>query len=533
MNHLEISEITDLIERLNNSGISVHYDGEGLEIKSRKGVSIKQDLFNELSSRKEMVVAYLKELQADESDNINETNSIGQKIMLNGEYYYEITPTQLYWANDDHDREYKENEAVHGILFLNHRISGVFYPDIFKNAVSAVVEHHESLRSTFHKVEETYMMRVESGLSDKFNMEFIDLTKDKEGETDIEKLTRFSGQDFSLNEGPLFRARIIRTGKDEFIIALKLHHIISDSWSNEILLRDLLSVYRDLCRNSPPQLGKLRFQFKEFLAFFNNYHRKNWESQKAYWSRLYNTAPGELIIPGAGIRSGQGVKERIRARIQVLFLSELKALLLLRAKEFNTTLFIVLQAAFKAFLYNKTGQHDLLIGTIISGRASPETYPQIGSYARTDMIRTVFSKDDLFLEAVQKVMRSNEELFTNRAYTLTSAIDALLAPGQDYYSFWKISMLFTDKSLFHMQDGNRRILQEDLGIRVSPVSNDDNPLMPIDMILNFSYTPEQLSVNVHYDSSLYDVKTIQDFFDEYLLYTELVANNPNLTIKRR
>ena len=44
--------------------------------------------------------------------------------------------------------------------------------------------------------------------------------------------------------GPLWRARLLRLGRDDHVLALTLHHLIFDGWSLDVLYRDLAACYR-------------------------------------------------------------------------------------------------------------------------------------------------------------------------------------------------------------------------------------------------------------------------------------------------
>jgi hypothetical protein len=275
----------------------------------------------------------------------------------------------------------------------------------------------------------------------------------------------------------------------------------------------------------------LKLQFKELMSDFNIYKTNNYHKQQLYWTDLYPQLPPALTIPGAKVLEDQQLKDRIRQRAPVVFQDELRRRLYALAKTHNTTLFVILQATFKTFLYCKTGTPDLLIGTIVSGRDTPDSYHQIGSYARTELIRTVFREGASFSDAICSVKRANDELATYRAYTLTNAIEALMLPGQPYEDFWKVNMLYSDTSIFHTSHGGYDQLMEGLDMKVSPVMDPGNALMPLHLILDCLNMENRLIMDVQYDSSLYDEDTVKTLFDEYIHHTNAVTDNITAPLK--
>ncbi|QNP66621.1 condensation domain-containing protein [Streptomyces genisteinicus] len=71
----------------------------------------------------------------------------------------------------------------------------------------------------------------------------------------VERLTALAATEpFDLEAGPLWRARLVRTGSGEHVLILVVHHLISDGWSHGVLLRTLLSHYAARSRGTalPP-----------------------------------------------------------------------------------------------------------------------------------------------------------------------------------------------------------------------------------------------------------------------------------------
>lgn len=75
-----------------------------------------------------------------------------------------------------------------------------------------------------------------------------------EAATDEETVARIgaeSGDPLDPAQGPLLRALLIERGREDHVLALLVHHIVADGQSAQLLMRDLLALYRARPRRRP------------------------------------------------------------------------------------------------------------------------------------------------------------------------------------------------------------------------------------------------------------------------------------------
>lgn len=523
MSSPDLLKVFDLLARSNNHGLKLSLDNEELSIRFSRGKKIDQALLNELKSHKGHIIEYFKNRR-------NKLTDFGAKkcdavsIEYDGKYYYPITPTQIYWVNDNMDREFKQTDRVHGSFLSSWYVYGKFNSEIFRKVISYLIMRHESLRTTFHHINGEYLMRVEQADSLLYNLEINDLRHKSVSDQEIEDLADFEDHKFNFEEGPLFRSRLILIENEECIVSLKLHHVIMDGWSHEILVRDLIATYNAFCENRRPGLPALKYQFKEFLGFINNYIRENYDAHKKYWNSLYDSLPDSLIIPGVK-KSGSPLKEKIckieTFQIPIKLANDFAVL----SKEFSASIFVIIQATFKAFLHHKTGQTDIVIGTYVFGREYPGMEDQIGCYAKTVLIRTIFCKTDSFREILKKVIKSNEDTRSFAAYTLIDTFRSKLSDEGDLFgSFWKINLQYTNGYRSSPEENQSvKTLFEKASIQFTPRSKQQHSHIPIDMYVYFFHSEIDFNLVIYYDSSLYDAPTVREFAADYLSYASAIV----------
>jgi hypothetical protein len=377
------------------------------------------------------------------------------------------------------------------------------------------------------------MMRVESVDAGKFETEYKDLREQTHTDWAAVKYSiDFKDRRLSLTEGPLFLSRIVQTGDDEYYISLKLHHVIADTWSHEVLFSDLLVAYKNLRNGNGPGLAPLQYQYKDWLALLNAYNERNYSAHKAFWRSRYPQVPEELIMPAAKKQRAGKMEERILQRIIITYPGPLLDQLVQLTKKFGTTLFVLLQTTLKTFLYYKTGQPDILFGTYVSGRDYPGSQYLLGCLAGTALIRTIFSEEDSFAAAVEKVKQTNYEMANYKAVTLIDTLLELLAPSRNFDAFWKINMLYSDTNGFSANGSEFRELIEAAELDFSPVTDSGNALMPIHWIWEFQYAKDKLVLDFQYDSSLYEAPAVQQLLDEYFLYVQEGMTDINKPLKK-
>ncbi len=207
---------------------------------------------------------------------------------------------------------------------------------------------------------------------------------------------------FDLAVGPLLRTGLLKLAEDEYVLLWTMHHIISDGWSMNVLVREVAALYGAYVEGKESPLAELPLQFGDYAAW-----QRDWlqgevlENQLAYWRRQLDGAPEILELPidkpRPAVQTFQGTSHEIRFSTSLT-----KALRELSQRE-ETTLYMVLLAAFQTLLYRYSGQNDICVGSPIANRNRVETEGVIGFFLNTLVLRTDLSGNPTFLELLQRV----------------------------------------------------------------------------------------------------------------------------------
>jgi hypothetical protein len=234
----------------------------------------------------------------------------------------------------------------------------------------------------------------------------VDLTgrPESEREEEVQRLvSEEARRPFDLAQGPLFRSKLLRLSEDDHLLLLTMHHIVSDGWSMGILHRELSILYGALSRSQPSPLPALPIQYADYSVWQRErLQGEVFDRQLSYWTKHLEGIPEVLNLPtdhrrGAVVQNHRGVRQSFVLSKDLT--EQVKAL----SRKEGVTLYITLLAAFKAMLYQYTGQTDLVIGTPVAGRNRAEIEGLIGFFVNTLILRSDLSGNPSFHELLRRV----------------------------------------------------------------------------------------------------------------------------------
>ncbi|HUD37197.1 MAG TPA: amino acid adenylation domain-containing protein [Streptosporangiaceae bacterium] len=284
------------------------------------------------------------------------------------------------------------------------RISGPLDGQALRVALTAVVARHESLR-TRYETERGVPYQVIDPAPPDVPLPVLDLRGSglpagERQQRAREVVTEFARSPFDLRKGPVLRATVVRIDDAEYMLGICVHHIATDGWSGGILVRELMAGYEAARAATPPSLPPLEVQYADYAVWQRErLSQANAARQLEYWRTKLADLPS---LDLASDRPRQ-VRPGFAGQSLTLDLSDdLRAGLTDLARQEQATLLAVLLAAFVALLTRYTGQDDIVVGSIFSGRNRPEIEPLIGFFANTMVLRTSSAGNPTFRELIAR-----------------------------------------------------------------------------------------------------------------------------------
>ncbi|MGB8509156.1 MAG: condensation domain-containing protein, partial [Pyrinomonadaceae bacterium] len=252
------------------------------------------------------------------------------------------------------------------------RFTGALNAAVLGRSLNGIIRRHEILRTNFRMVNGRPAQVVTPARE--LELTEIDLREmlraEREGKA-VQLMTEEARQCFDLEEGALLRASLLRLDEEEHILLLTMHHIICDSWSMGVFLREVAALYEAYSSEKPSPLGELPLQYADYAAWQREWLQGEvYERQLEYWRGQLEGSPSVLELPTDRprplVQTTNGARQSIDLPLEVS-----EPLKRLSQKE-GATLFMTLLAAFKVLLSRYTGQTEIAVGTPIAGRNRPE-----------------------------------------------------------------------------------------------------------------------------------------------------------------
>ncbi len=425
-------------------------------------------------------------------------------------------PQQRLWLLDQIE---PGNAAYHVPSVI--RISGELDFQVLSAAFSAVVNRHEGLRAIFAEDEQ--------GPHQVIQPEQVWPVHQISVEGGEEALRRqVAGlvlRPFDLAQGPLFRAAVLQQDAQQFILVVVLHHIVTDGWSNGILVRDLAQAYAQLKSGMRLQFAPLPLQYADFAAWQrNNLSDENLAQKMAFWRNNLADVPA-LELPTDFRRPPVQTFRGGSVRLELSFETSEKLQQL--GAESQSTLFMVLLAAYATLLQKYSGQDDFSIGTPVAGRDRPELENIVGFFVNTVALRVAPQATLSFRQLLDAVRDNALASFEHQDVPFEQIVEDL-NPVRD----------MSRSPLFQVMLVYQNIPQEnDTGISQTQVG--DIHLAPYSLDIETAKFEQTLTLWPHqnriggaltYNSDLFAAETAQQFARHFERLCAAIASNPDLPL---
>jgi acyl transferase domain-containing protein len=278
------------------------------------------------------------------------------------------------------------------------RLRGSLHVPAMEEALNGVIARHESLRTTFGGQGEQPVQRIVAALRIPLLVADLSGLPEERREDEARRQVLAEAEiPYDLETGPLLRGSVLRLRGDEHILLLNVHHIVSDKWSQDVLIEELAALYGVHAAGRPATLPALPVQYADFSQWQLDWLRGEvLERQLAFWKERLAGAPPSLDLPGD--RPRPEVQTYRGDRQPVALSREMTTELESFAQREGVTLFMTLFAAFNLLMRHVAGRDDMVLGTTMSGRSREETERLIGFFINNLVLRTDLSGNPTFRE---------------------------------------------------------------------------------------------------------------------------------------
>ncbi|KAB0788936.1 amino acid adenylation domain-containing protein, partial [Pseudomonas aeruginosa] len=408
-----------------------------------------------------------------------------------------------------------ESAAYHLPSVLHVR--GVLDQAALQQAFDWLVLRHETLRTRFEEVDGQARQTILA------NMPLRIVLEDCAGASEAtlrQRVAEEIRQPFDLARGPLLRVRLLALAGQEHVLVITQHHIVSDGWSMQVMVDELLQAYAAARRGEQPTLAPLKLQYADYAAW----HRAWLDSgegarQLDYWRERLGAEQPVLELPADRVRPAQasGRGQRLDMALPVPLSEELLAC----ARREGVTPFMLLLASFQVLLKRYSGQSDIRVGVPIANRNRAEVERLIGFFVNTQVLRCQVDAGLAFRDLLGRVREAALGAQAHQDLPFEQLVDAL-QPERNLSH----SPLF--QVMYNHQSGERQDAQVD-GLHIESFAW-NGAAAQFDLALDTWETPDGLGAALTYATDLFEARTVERMARHWQNLLRGMLENPQASV---
>jgi amino acid adenylation domain-containing protein/non-ribosomal peptide synthase protein (TIGR01720 family) len=392
---------------------------------------------------------------------------------------------------------------------------------VLERCFTELVHRHESLRTTLREGERGGEQLIHPPASLPLTLVDLEHLPAEQRESEARRLaTEEARRPFDLSRGPLLRTTLLRLEPRRHVLLLTLHHVVSDGWSMDVLLREMGVLYDAFSRGEPSPLPPLPVQYADYAAW-----QRSWlqgealEEQLGWWREQLAGAQTGLELPTdrprpALVTHRGGVATR---RLPRALSDSLRAF----HRREGVTPFMTYLAALQALLYRYSGQEDLTVGSPVSGRGRPELESLIGFFVNTLVLRARLSPRTTFRELLAQARERVLGAFSHQELPFEQLVEAL-QPERDLSRPPLFQVM-----LVHQQGLALERALPGLTLRPLPV---DGGTAKFDLTLYVTEGEQGLETALEYNADLFEPETAARMLGHLEILLEGLVARPERSV---
>ena len=397
------------------------------------------------------------------------------------------------------------------------RVRGELNLNALRRSIDAIVERHESLRTTFHLSDLQPLQRIHESVS--VPLRSVDMKGCSEESEAMRVIAEELCRPFDLSSDVPVRFIVVQIQDECSLFGVVVHHIVADGWSLDILFRELTSFYDAFLQDRELCLEPLPIQFADYAVWQREYlNGAVLEDQLAYWRKQLEGASPQLRLPTDMPRPA--TQSFRGALLPFVFPREMAAIVAEMCRTEEVTSFIALLTVLQILLRQYSAQNDISIGSPIANRTSIETEGLIGFFANTLVLRTVFPRDPSFREMLAITRETALGAYSHQYMPLEKLVEVLKPARAGYNPLFQVN--------FRVLTSSPEPLR--FGASTAERVAFDPGIARFDLALELFVTPERFEGFFEYSTDLFYPETIRRLQSHFEQTLRLVAKRPDMPL---
>lgn len=499
--------VYELMAKLGAAGIKLWVEEGQLKFKAPKG-ALTPDLKQNLVENKQAVIDFLNESSLDANSEANQIPQVDrtQPVPLSQAqqrlwFVEQLTPGSSTFH-------------IPAALYLN----GILDHQALENAFIELIKRHETLRTVFISEGGQPWQVIQPTTDFKINQDSVTHIPESEREEAVKRLVEKEIRtSFDLEKGPLIRAHLYKLDDNKHGLIVTMHHIITDGWSMGVFVREISALYASQRMGMKAPLPELSIQYGDFSAW-----QKDWlqgdelERQLSYWRTRLGNAPDQLMLPFD--RPRPPLQTLNGATLDVNLTAEVASGLRKLARQFDTTLYVILMAAYNVVLSKWAKQADVCVGMPVAGRTRPEVENLIGFFVNTLVIRSQLGGNPTLAELIRQIKENVLGAQSHQDLPFEAIVDDLNVPRNlSFAPVYQVAFSLTSD-----EGTAKKATLGGLEIEPMPI---ELVSARLDLTLMLVDGGDSISGMLEYNTDLFDGETVSQFLKQFEHVLRLMSDD--------
>ena len=519
-------QIVSLMLRLQNMGCRIWAEDDKLRIRTSKN-ALTAELKQEIQDQKADILAFLKaaKTQAVSTAEIPALSADSPKLLSFAQ--------QRLWLL----AQLQGSSATYNMP-IALQLNGNLNIDALHSSLADLLNRHESLRMYFPTVAGQPQVAIRSldEIAVLTVQDCRELGTGNKGELDLDTqcpniqdlIDAHAQQHLDLNTGPLFKAKLLQLEvypersrrEQKSVLAINMHHIISDGWSMGVFLRELWQAYTAYSQGKTPNFAPLPIQYSDYATW-----QRHWlqgevlEKQINYWKHQLGDASPLLELPTDYPRPAQ---QSYRGDRYIYALTpELTAAVNAFSQQQGVSLYMTLLATLSILLSRYSRQEDLCIGSPIANRTHSQTEGLIGFFVNTLVMRQQIKLELSCIEFLQQTRQTCLDAYVHQDVPFDVLVEKLRPErSMSYNPLFQV--MFTLENNASPDLDLSGLDTELLGVK--------GAIAKFDLTLLVTESDNQLNCSWEYATDLFERGTIQRMAEQFTVLLKGIIDHPHQSI---
>ncbi len=401
-----------------------------------------------------------------------------------------------------------QKENVNYNMTKAMRIEGELDFQRFEEAWKEIIQRHEAFRTSFcfHGDEPVQIIHDDVPFSIRY--------REENGQSTEELIAEFITP-LDISKAPILDIQLIGRKDGTHLLLFKMHHIIADGMSVDILIRDFMRLYRK------EELEPVKLQYKDYAVWQNSRQKDTYLKQEKYWLEQFSGSIPDIDFPRDFYDHSTECADggRVWFDLDCEIYDKLNTL----ADQTSSTAFMILMSAYSILLSKYTVEEDIVVGTPFLGRLHSDLESTIGMFVNILPIRSKPNGRKMYIDFLREIKQTILNAQVNQEYQLQDLIEKLQI-DRGNASNPLMRYLFSLEN-FEITDDFEFDQLKFTDIKFDPESTkSDISLLAIETDYGMRFEIEYLPI-------LFKKETIEKLGANYISLLKQITDNPQITLE--